>query len=145
MACANLSLLLFVSPVYKILHSLCGAVYRAAEWKIGPILHFLSSSLKTLCRFFGFNFDSNHLIRSWFCKCHGSSTVLAYAKFYLDLILIFHVNNYFNTIKLWAHNSLMKCVPDAVRMSTKIIFKEISFHYVLKVPITCMIHPHWFR
>ena len=51
----------------------------------------LMNSLLKSCKFsFCFDYDSNNPIMSPICTCHGSSTVVTFAKFYPDWIKIVH-------------------------------------------------------
>ena len=74
---------------------------------------FMSSRLKAHEFFFFFNFDSNHPIRSQFYTCHDSSAVVACAKLWADMKIIFHQNNthFFMRFEIWPHNPVVEWVP----------------------------------
>ena len=84
---------------------------------------FTSSLFKSREYSFGYEFNSIDLIRSQFCTCHDSWAVVACAKLWTDLIIIFHVIviYIFTRLGLWAHKWFVKWVrqgdmsPDGIR------------------------------
>ena len=82
-------------------------------WNLWPITQTIYDIMQILINSFCSSFDSNYSISSHFCTCHDSLAVMACAKLWTDLIIIFHMRavNIFTRFVIWVRKSLVKWFP----------------------------------
>ena len=83
------------------------------HWGLGWISQTGYELINEILWWYCCDFESDDSIRSEFCTCHDSWAVMACAKFWPDLIVIFHITatHMLTRFGVWAHLLCVRWIP----------------------------------
>ena len=98
-------------------------------WFLGSIVKWVYElKTKILWNTFWSNFGFIQQIRPQFCSWHDTYVVVACAKVWPDLIIVFHgkVSRIFKRFMLWVHTELVKWIPGSILLAFTLLIIFIS-------------------